>query len=130
MSSIPGTALSGMQAATEKLAAGASNIANSRSVGTPGAAGAAAAYAPLDVIQTSRAGGGVHSRTVTRDPATLLTYQPGHPGASHDGYVATPNVDIATELVNNSLAQHAYKANIQTMKAWDDMQQSLLDITS
>src|SRR5689334_3283631 len=63
MSPVSAIALSGMNAAMLRLNASARNIANVRSNGPlPGAAQAGdypPAYTPVDVVQISRAGGGV-----------------------------------------------------------------------
>ncbi len=39
-------------------------------------------------------------------------YMPGHPDAGPDGYVAYPNVDIVTEMVDMMAATRAYEANV------------------
>ncbi len=123
-------ALAGMNAATRRVSAGASNIANMQTVGTPGATGSDAAYKPVDVVNISGPQGGPEAKVIERDPATALSYQPSHPLASDDGFVDSPNVDLATELVNNKIAQRTYEANLKSIIAWDEMQATLLDIKS
>lgn len=74
MSSISTIALSGMTAATRRLAVSASNVANIASTGTlPDASGAVAAgapraYAPLVVVETASAGGGTATSVATATP--------------------------------------------------------------
>jgi len=130
MASVIGSALAGMTAATRRVSAGASNIANMQTVGKPGGSGSEAAYKPVDVVNISGPNGGPEAKVVERSPATSLSYQPNHPYASDDGYVESPNIDVATELVNNKIAQRAYEANIKSIITWDDMQATLLDIKS
>ncbi|MEH6401951.1 MAG: flagellar basal body rod C-terminal domain-containing protein [Sneathiella sp.] len=130
MSSIVGSALAGMRAATTTVAVGASNIANSQTVGTPGATGSTSAYHALDAVQVSGPSNQPEVKVQDRQPFSSLTYQPNNPLASEEGFVETPNVDIATELVNNKLAQRSYEANIKSLMAWDEMQATLLDIKS
>lgn len=130
MSSILGSALAGMNAASHRVEVGANNIANAQTVGKPDGTGAEAAYRPSDAVQITRAAGGPEVVIRERDPATSLTYQPSHPYASTEGFVESPNVDIATELVNNKIAQRTYEANIKSIIAWDEMQATLLDIKS
>ncbi|WP_025898798.1 flagellar basal body rod protein FlgC [Sneathiella glossodoripedis] len=130
MSSIIGNALAGMNAATRRIDAGASNIANVNTVGKVGGSGSEAAYTPVDAVQVSGPAGGPEVHIKPRDPATSLSYQPSHPHASNDGLVESPNVDLATELVNNKIAQHTYEANIKSIITWDEMQATLLDIKS
>ncbi len=130
MDSVIGSALSGMRAATRHVATGASNIANSQTVGTPGATGENAAYQALDAIQVSGPGGGPQVHIKPKDPATNLSYQPDHALASADGLVEVPNTDLASDLVNNQIAQRSYEANIKSLITWDEMQATLLDIKS
>jgi len=131
MTSAITSALAGMQAAQKKVTVGAGNIANMQTVGKPGEnTGPEAAYRPVDAVQITGPGGAPETRYQERDPATSLTYQPSHPYASEEGFVESPNLDLATELVNNKMAQHAYEANIKSIVTWDEMQATLLDIKS
>jgi flagellar basal-body rod protein FlgC len=50
-----------------------------------------------------------------------LVYEPGHPDANPEGYVAYPNVDIMLEMVDLIAASRAYEANITAMEAAKDM---------
>lgn len=129
-SSILGSALAGMNAATRHLEVGASNIANSQTVGTPGETGERSAYHALDAVQISGAQNQPEVKVEERNPFTALTYQPGHPSASEEGYVEVPNVDLATELINNQIAQRSYEANIKSLITYDEMQATILDIKS
>ena len=53
--------------------------------------------------------------------APRLEYDPGHPDANVDGYVAYPNVNVVEEMVNMILGQRAYEANSRVIKAADEM---------
>ena len=44
-------------------------------------------------------------------------FDPGHPDANADGYVAYPNVNLAVEMVNLISAQRAYEANVNVILA-------------
>jgi flagellar basal-body rod protein FlgC len=48
-------------------------------------------------------------------------YQPGHPHADQDGYVAYPNVNVITEFVNAMEAARAYEANLSAMQLTREM---------
>jgi len=127
-------AASGMAAAMASLTASASNVANAGSAGptpdfTPvNAPSPASAYQPAVVIETSMAGGGV-SATVTRcSPGTTLSYDPTAPFADTQGMVAVPNVDFATEAVNQISARMAFSANLKVFQAANRNLDSLLDI--
>ena len=62
--------------------------------------------------------GGVQVAAVVADPAPpRLVYDPGHPDAGPDGYVAYPNVDPLVEMVNLLAATRAYEANVAVFSA-------------
>ena len=127
-------AASGMAAAMTSLTASASNVANAESAGpvqgfTPvNAQSPASAYQPAVVIETSMAAGGV-SATVTRSsPGTILSYDPTAPFANMQGMVAVPNVDYATETVNQLSASLAFRANVKVFQAANRNLDTLLNI--
>jgi flagellar basal-body rod protein FlgC len=41
-----------------------------------------------------------------------MVYDPGHPDANKDGYLAMPNVNIIDEMTNMIMASRAYEANV------------------
>lgn len=55
-------------------------------------------------------------------------YQPGHPDADKDGYVAFPRISPAEEMVNLMGASRGYQANVNAMLAVRDMLQRSLDM--
>lgn len=136
MSSISAIALSGLNAASLRLQVSASNVANAQSTGalpnTNGTlpAGAPQAYAPLEVVQSASAGGGVQTSVTTVTPSTTTVFDPQASFANQDGLVAAPNVDLASEFVGQLLASYNYAANATVLKTDDRMMQSLLDITA
>ncbi|ADU51089.1 flagellar basal-body rod protein FlgC [Thermaerobacter marianensis DSM 12885] len=61
---------------------------------------------------------GVQVAAVVADPSPpRLVYDPGHPDAGPDGYVAYPNVDPLMEMVNLLAATRAYEANVAVFSA-------------
>lgn len=119
--------LSGLNAATEKVRVGTNNIANMGSVGTPTSdGGATGAYTPQDVVNVSDPIGGVRANVINRDPATVTAYDPDAPQADGNGYVAVPNIDLATEAVNIKQAETAYRASLSVIKVAGKMQDELL----
>lgn len=60
--------------------------------------------------------------------APLLKYEPDHPDANPDGYVAYPNINLMEEMTNMIQATRAYEANVSAMQASKDMALSALDI--
>ena len=55
-------------------------------------------------------------------------YDPSHPDANEDGYVAYPNVDLAVEMVNLVAAHRAYDANVAVIGSSKRMRQKALEI--
>jgi flagellar basal-body rod protein FlgC len=136
MSSISAIALSGLNAASRRLQVSASNVANAQSTGAvPNAngtvpAGAPQAYAPLQVVQSASAGGGVQTSVTTVTPSTTTVFDPQASFANQDGLVAAPNVDLAQEFVGQLLASYSFAANVAVLKTNDQNTKSLLDITA
>lgn len=112
-----GIALSGLTAASRKVEASASNIANLQT----------ADYTPVTSEQTALAGGqGVRSDFVPKSQPFTPSYDPDSPFASSEGYVNTPNVDLAEEAVNLTLAKTAYRASVAVIETEQDMTKELL----
>ena len=57
-----------------------------------------------------------------------MRYQPGHPDADKDGYVAYPQLNPAEEMVDLMNASRGYQSNVAAMAAAKDMIQKTLDI--
>ncbi|MBF0179663.1 MAG: flagellar basal body rod protein FlgC [Magnetococcales bacterium] len=57
-----------------------------------------------------------------------LQYDPTHPDANADGYVAMPNVDPVTEMVNMMAASRAYESNVTVLNASKAMATKALEI--
>lgn len=57
-----------------------------------------------------------------------MIHNPGHPDANEDGYVAMPNVDITSEMVDMISASRAYEANITALNTSKDMSLKALEI--
>ena len=73
--------------------------------------------------------GGVHIAAVFEDnqPA-LKRYDPGHPDAEADGYVAYPDINPVAEMVDLMGATRAYGLNSSAVQAEKGMITSALDI--
>ena len=57
-----------------------------------------------------------------------LVYDPTHPDADENGFVAYPNINIVTEMVNMIAASRAYEANVTVMNASKTMMTEALEI--
>lgn len=74
-------------------------------------------------------GRGVRVVAVVEDSSPpKMTYDPGHPDADANGYVARPNVDVVTEMVDMIAATRAYEANVTAINAAKTMALRALDI--
>ena len=73
--------------------------------------------------------GGVEVKQIVEDDADpRLVYDPSHPDADDDGYVAYPNVDLMTEMSDMLSATRAYEANVTVINVAKCMAQRALDI--
>lgn len=73
--------------------------------------------------------GGVHIAQVVEGQGTpLKRYDPGHPDAGPDGYVAYPDINPLTEMVDLMGATRAYGLNGSAVQAEKGMIASALDI--
>lgn len=130
MSDAISIALSGLDAATKRVAASASNIANAADTSNP--ADSTAAYTPIDTVQISATAAngspqGTTTQFVPRDPASVTVYAPSDSNADANGLVNLPNVDLGTEIVSMEQAAQAYKANLAVVRTASDMSDALLN---
>ncbi|MEO6981519.1 MAG: flagellar basal body rod protein FlgC [Edaphobacter sp.] len=73
--------------------------------------------------------GGVGVASVISDEsAPLERYDPGHPDAGPDGYVAYPDINPLTEMVDLMGATRSYGMNASAVQAEKNMVTSSLDI--
>lgn len=130
-------ARSGLSASRQRLAAIASNIANSQTAGPAprnGVSAGAAAYRPLQVTQNSLAidghGAGVRAevREVAEDRAFSVFHDPQSALANPDGYVAVPNISLEEQIVDLQMTKQGYKANAKVIGVLREMENEVLDI--
>jgi len=73
--------------------------------------------------------GGVQVSGIVEDQsAPLMRYEPGHPDADANGFVAYPNINPLTEMVDLMGATRAYGANASAIQAEKNMVNSSLDL--
>lgn len=58
-----------------------------------------------------------------------LQYDPGHPDADPQGYVAMPNVNVVEEMTDMISATRVYEANITAVQAAKSMAMKTLEIS-
>jgi flagellar basal-body rod protein FlgC len=72
---------------------------------------------------------GVRVTKVVEDPSpSRLVYDPSHPDANAEGYVAYPNISLAVEMVDLTSAQRAYDANVAVLVSERRMIEKALEI--
>jgi flagellar basal-body rod protein FlgC len=83
------------------------------------------------VFQTEMTSGvnGVEVADIIQDQSEgEKRYQPGHPDADAEGFVAYPNVNPAEDMVDLLSAQRGYEGNVAAMTAIKDMIQRSIDL--
>ena len=71
--------------------------------------------------------GGVQVVGVVEDQSILPEiYNPGHPHANLQGYVAMPNVSLPMEMVDLMTATRSYEANVRVMQAFRQVAEQAL----
>lgn len=74
-------------------------------------------------------GQGVRVVGITKDESPLrMVYDPSHPDANQEGYVAMPNINIVSEMVDMITATRAYEANVTAVNSAKSMAMKALDI--
>lgn len=127
----PAISLSGMNAASARLGNSANNVANIESTALVREGKTLQeTYLPKDIVQISQEAGGTDAYLKPRTPATVKVSDPENPAADADGMVEKPNVSLDEEVVQQQMATYDFKANLKALKAQDEMEQSLLDMTA
>ena len=58
----------------------------------------------------------------------IMKFEPEHPDANEDGYVAYPNINPVIEMVDLIEAMRSYEANVSSFTTQKDMDTKTLDI--
>jgi flagellar basal-body rod protein FlgC len=72
--------------------------------------------------------GSVETRVGEDDSGFQWVYDPTHPDANEDGYVAYPNVEVVREMVDLITASRAYEANVTAIGTAKAMNKKALEI--
>jgi len=127
-------ATSGLIAQRHRMNAISSNLANMST--TRNEHGELEPYQPRfvvfetdDSIATRGGGRGVRvASTEISDIEPRMRYEPNHPDANEEGYVAYPNIDMTLEFVDALEATRAYEANLGVIEVTKDLGQQTLRI--
>jgi flagellar basal-body rod protein FlgC len=84
---------------------------------------------PADPFSGRIEAAGVRVSEVIEDQSPFRRrYEPSHPDADADGFVAVPNVDVPEEMVDMLGAARAYQANLTAIGLIRDTVQKALDL--
>ncbi len=132
---------SGLQAQRARMNVIAENLANASVTRTPEGGpykpkeiiiGSKPLTTSFDALLQSHKTYGVSKVTVldvvNAADATRLEYDPNHPDADPQGYVAYPNISILQEMVDLIAASRLYEANVTAINTAKDMAQRALQI--
>ncbi len=74
--------------------------------------------------------GGVKIAEIAKDQSSSprMVFQPDHPDANEEGYVAMPNVSVVREMADMMVASRAYEANLAVTDSAKSMWNGALDI--
>ena len=130
-------AASGLAAQRVRMATSASNLANAETTRTEGGG----PYRRRDPVFRSQRMAGTFDRQLdkavrsvevpriaTDDREPVLRFDPGHPDANDQGFVAFPNVNVVEEMANTMSASRAYEANLAIIRKVSAMAQAALRI--
>ena len=125
-------ALSGMQAASTRLANSANNIANAQSTARiVDGKRESSPFVPQDVVSIAvEPTGGVETELRTRTPASVPVNDPDNPSADAEGITQYPNVNIDEAVAGLPMNTYTFQANLKALQTDDENMKSLLDITA
>lgn len=133
---------SGMQAQRTRAELLVENLANAETTRTPGggpyrrkdavfqSSTVSSPFASIFNAQVHGSGGVEVSEIVTDSSAPEMRYQPGHPDADKDGFVAFPKMNPAEDMVDLMGAARSYQANVSAISAVKDMIQRSIGLLS
>jgi flagellar basal-body rod protein FlgC len=125
-------AVSGFNAAAQRLNANANNIANSFSTQTQtNGVTTNTPYVPQQVDQTAQVpAGGVITHNASINPPSIQVYDPNNVAANAQGITNYPNVDQAQQLVGTQVARYTAQGNLDVIKVENHLLQSVINIIS
>ena len=132
---------SGLAANRKRMGAISSNIANAQTTRTAeggpyrrkavvyGAEPARKTFSEILEGEIGEAAQKVHAtEVVSTDRPPIFKYEPGHPDANEQGYVAYPNINVMEEMANMIATTRSYEANISALNTAKGMALKALEI--
>ena len=122
-------AASALKAQQSRMRVIAENIANAQSTATVAGGEPYRRQTPIFQARNVNGATGVVLAEVRADQGDFqMDYDPSHPAANAEGYVARPNVNTLIEAMDMREAQRAYEANLNVIETARSMDSRTLDI--
>lgn len=130
-------AASGLSAERIRLQTIASNMANVKATRTEAGPGPYRRQVPVFEAQSVDPFGDELAQAISRvnvngieqdDRPPMMVYDPSHPDADANGYVAYPDINILQEMVDMMSASRTYEANATVVDTTSTMALRALDI--
>ncbi|MFO8008046.1 MAG: flagellar basal body rod protein FlgC [Candidatus Brocadiia bacterium] len=118
---------SGLHAEWVRLQVVANNVANAETTQTPEGGPYRRQHVVFSTVLEGLNGVRVEG-VVPSDDAPRMVYNPGHPHAGEDGFVAMPNVKVPLEMVDLLTASRAYEANLAAISNFKKLCQETLKL--
>lgn len=132
---------SGLAANRKRMEAISSNIANSQTTRTAeggpyrkkevvfGSEPARDTFADILEGELDEKAQNVHAtEVISSNRPPIMKYEPGHPDANEQGYVAYPNINVMEEMADMISASRSYEANITAINTAKQMAMKALEI--
>jgi flagellar basal-body rod protein FlgC len=82
----------------------------------------------MDRLRSAPPGGVEVTQVIEDASAPRLQYDPTHPDADAQGFVAMPNVNVVEEMTDMITASRAYEANVTAAQVAKSMALKTLDL--
>jgi flagellar basal-body rod protein FlgC len=132
---------SGLSANRKRMASISSNIANAQTTRTAeggpyrrkevvyGAEPARESFSDVLEGELDAMAKSVHAtEVISTNRPPILKYEPNHPDANEQGYVAYPNINVMEEMANMISTSRSYEANVNAMNTTKGMALKALEI--
>lgn len=124
--------LFGMGYERARLEAAALNIANANVISGSADGGFKPVGVAIDQVPTAFSDylNMAQNINITAKPGQTSTaiFKPDHPLASNEGYVFSPKVNLAEEMITLNAATRAYEANVKAFNTYKEMSGKAMEI--
>ena len=123
------TAATGLSAQRIRINVISSNVANVKTTRTEEGGPYRKKNVVFEQVLCGEYKGGVKVQKILPDhKPPMLIYEPSHPDANEEGYVAYPNINPIEELVNMLEAARSYEANVTIINTAKQLAQQAIGI--